>query len=112
VTTTLLRNGCIHAPDHPAATAMLVTDDRISWLGDGDGDGADLANSAATGSHEIDHVVELDGALVTPAFVDAHVHSTSTGIASPCSPGEREAGSSSVTAGMRPPGPSIGHLPV
>jgi predicted amidohydrolase YtcJ len=69
VTTTLLRNGHIHTPDHPAATALLATDDRITWVGDtADAGGAD-------------QVVELDGALVTPAFVDAHVHATSTGIA-------------------------------
>jgi predicted amidohydrolase YtcJ len=68
-TTTLLRDGHIHTPDHPAATAMIVTDDRITWVGyTADADAVDL-------------VVELDGALVTPAFVDAHVHSTSTGIA-------------------------------
>ena len=28
----------------------------------------------------VDDVIELDGALVTPAFVDAHVHTTSTGL--------------------------------
>ena len=28
----------------------------------------------------VDEVIELDGALVTPAFVDAHVHTTSTGL--------------------------------
>jgi predicted amidohydrolase YtcJ len=72
VTTTLLRNGHIHTPDHPAATALLVTDDRVTWVGDGDRHGS--AGSA-------DVVIELDGALVTPAFVDAHVHATSTGIA-------------------------------
>jgi len=27
-----------------------------------------------------DHVVDLDGALVTPAFVDAHVHATGAGL--------------------------------
>ncbi|WP_218606218.1 amidohydrolase family protein, partial [Pseudonocardia abyssalis] len=27
-----------------------------------------------------DHVVHLDGAVLTPAFVDAHVHATSTGL--------------------------------
>jgi predicted amidohydrolase YtcJ len=71
VTTTLLHNGHIHTPDHRAATAMLVTDDRVTWIGaDGDADKGDVYR-----------LVELDGALVTPAFVDAHVHSTSTGIA-------------------------------
>jgi len=72
VTTTLLRRGRIHTPDHPAATALLVTDDRVTWVGDTD----DIDDTDGA-----DHVVELDGALVTPAFVDAHVHATSTGIA-------------------------------
>jgi predicted amidohydrolase YtcJ len=50
---------------------MLVSGDRVGWIGsatDAGPDGADV-------------VIDLDGALVTPAFVDAHVHSTSTGIA-------------------------------
>ena len=86
MTTTLLRNGHIHTPDHPAATAMLITDDRISWLGDSDrvaspASGRGNSSGSRTGPGGIDHVIELDGALVTPAFVDAHVHSTSTGIA-------------------------------
>jgi predicted amidohydrolase YtcJ len=46
---------------------MLVADDRIAWLGHDDPPSADT-------------VVDLDGALVTPAFVDAHVHSTNTGL--------------------------------
>jgi predicted amidohydrolase YtcJ len=71
VTTTLLRNGHIYRPDDPAATAMLITDDRITWVGDTEDTDADAA----------EQIVDLDGALVTPAFVDAHVHSTSTGIA-------------------------------
>jgi predicted amidohydrolase YtcJ len=83
VTTTLLRNGHIHTPDHPNATALLVTDDRISWLGNTNDTNhiSGIADIARAGSDGVDHVVELDGALVTPAFVDAHVHSTSTGIA-------------------------------
>jgi predicted amidohydrolase YtcJ len=36
---------------------------------------------AGTYADGADAVVELDGALVTPAFVDAHVHATSTGLA-------------------------------
>jgi len=52
---------------------MVVDGETVGWLG-GD-DGAD--------GHEqgVDAVVDLGGALVTPAFVDAHVHATSTGIA-------------------------------
>jgi predicted amidohydrolase YtcJ len=47
---------------------MLVTDGRIDWLG--------LDDDAP----RADGTVNLDGALVTPAFVDAHVHSTNTGL--------------------------------
>nr|WP_255425866.1 amidohydrolase family protein [Pseudonocardia petroleophila] len=32
------------------------------------------------GAERGDHVVHLDGAVLTPAFVDAHVHATSTGL--------------------------------
>ncbi|MEH0937776.1 amidohydrolase [Micromonospora psammae] len=66
---TLYRGGTLHCPAEPSATALLVSDGRIAWLG------ADADAPAA------DRVVELDGALVTPAFVDAHVHATDTGLA-------------------------------
>ncbi|HEX2772284.1 MAG TPA: amidohydrolase family protein [Micromonosporaceae bacterium] len=66
---TLYRGGHLYCPADPAATALLVRDGRIAWLGtDADAPTAD-------------HVVDLDGALVTPAFVDAHVHTTDTGLA-------------------------------
>src|SRR5262245_20716503 len=62
------RGGHIYSAADPRATAMLVTDGRIEWLGaDDDAPPADVT-------------VNLDGALVTPAFVDAHVHSTNTGL--------------------------------
>ncbi|TDB71961.1 amidohydrolase [Micromonospora sp. KC723] len=66
---TLYRGGVLHCPADPSATALLVVGGRIVWLG------ADADAPAA------DRVVELDGALVTPAFVDAHVHATDTGLA-------------------------------
>jgi predicted amidohydrolase YtcJ len=49
--------------------AVLVVDGRIAWTG-----GADGAPPAT-------RVVAGEGALLTPAFVDAHVHATSTGLA-------------------------------
>ncbi|WP_079166440.1 amidohydrolase [Streptomyces oceani] len=52
---------------------MVVQGDRIAWVGS---EGA--ADSFAEGVSE---TVHLDGALVTPAFTDAHVHSTATGLA-------------------------------
>ncbi|SCL72677.1 hypothetical protein GA0070606_6233 [Micromonospora citrea] len=66
---TLYRGGVLHCPADPRATALLVRDGRIAWLGvDADAPVAD-------------RVVDLAGALVTPAFVDAHVHATDTGLA-------------------------------
>jgi predicted amidohydrolase YtcJ len=69
----LLRGGTIHSPEEPFATAMLVEDGAVAWLG---------SDSAADVAHagSVDEVVELRGSLVTPAFVDAHVHLTSTGM--------------------------------
>ena len=49
--------------------AVHVVDGRIAWLGD-----TGEAPSA-------DRVVAGEGALLTPAFVDAHVHATATGLA-------------------------------
>lgn len=68
----LMRGGPVYAPSAPGATAMLVVDGTIAWLGPEAG--------AAVHASDCDAVVDLDGALVTPAFVDAHVHHTSTGL--------------------------------
>jgi predicted amidohydrolase YtcJ len=72
VTTTLYRHGRIRTPDHPAATAMLVADETLLWAG-GDDDAGRHVDAA-------DSVVDRENAQVTAAFVDAHVHATSTGI--------------------------------
>lgn len=66
---TLYRGGRLYCPADPSATALLVRDGVIAWLG------VDADAPAA------DRVVELAGAVVTPAFVDAHVHATDTGLA-------------------------------
>ncbi|WP_433089670.1 amidohydrolase [Dactylosporangium sp. CA-052675] len=66
---TLYRGGRVHTPADPSATALLTDGDRIAWLGPD----ADAPAGA-------DRVVDLAGALVTPAFVDAHVHITATGL--------------------------------
>ena len=71
--TTLLRGGAVYNPAEPYATAMLTVGDTVAWIGSEDG--ADLHADAA------DAVIDLRGALVTPAFVDSHVHATSTGLA-------------------------------
>lgn len=69
VATTLYRRGRIHISGGEPATALLVDGDTITWAGQE----ADAPSADAT--------VDLDGAWVAPAFVDAHVHATSTGLA-------------------------------
>ncbi|MEU2395707.1 amidohydrolase [Streptomyces sp. NPDC007369] len=71
--TVLLRGGEVHSPADPFATAMVVERGHIAWVGS---EGA--ADAFAQG---VDEVADLDGALVTPAFTDAHVHATSAGLA-------------------------------
>ncbi|GAA3051970.1 amidohydrolase [Streptomyces roseofulvus] len=71
--TVLLRGGEVHSPADPFATAMVVERGHIAWVGE---EGA--ADAFASG---VDEVIDLEGALVTPAFVDAHVHTTATGFA-------------------------------
>jgi predicted amidohydrolase YtcJ len=62
--------GRVYAPGHPGATAIVVDRPSIGFVGSDEG-----ARSAAPGHQEID----LRGRLVTPAFVDAHVHLIQTG---------------------------------
>jgi predicted amidohydrolase YtcJ len=69
VVRTLLTNGRIYSAWVRDASALLIDGAVVAWLGD-DEAAADLA---------VDRRVDLDGALVTPAFVDAHFHATDTG---------------------------------
>lgn len=71
--TVLLRGGDVHSPADPFATAMVVERGHVAWVGS---EGA--ADAFASG---VDEVIDLEGALVTPAFTDAHVHTTSSGLA-------------------------------
>ncbi|GAA5034782.1 amidohydrolase [Streptomyces siamensis] len=71
--TVLLRGGEVHSPADPFATAMVVERGQVAWVGS---EGA--ADAFVDG---VDEVVDLEGALVTPAFTDAHVHTTATGLA-------------------------------
>ncbi|HET7690777.1 MAG TPA: amidohydrolase family protein, partial [Nocardioidaceae bacterium] len=71
MTRILLRGGYVHTPADPHATAVAVEDGQIVWTGDDDA--ADHFRDDAT------RVVELEGRLVTPAFVDSHVHLAQTG---------------------------------
>ncbi|MCW2491992.1 MAG: amidohydrolase [Frankiales bacterium] len=68
---TLLLNGRIHSPWAPDASALLIDGFEVAWLGD----------DASAVSMSADRTVDLDGALVIPAFVDAHFHATGTGLA-------------------------------
>lgn len=68
----LYTGGTVYSPSSPFATALLVDGDTIAWLGD---------DAAAMSYQDVaDEVVPLHGHLVTPGFVDAHVHATNAGI--------------------------------
>ncbi|HEY6424965.1 MAG TPA: amidohydrolase [Pseudonocardiaceae bacterium] len=70
MSTTLLLGGRI--PSAAGATALAVVDGTVAWIGDDD--------TGRLGFGDTTEVLELRGALVTPAFVDAHVHATSAGL--------------------------------
>ena len=71
MSTKLLVNGRIHSPSNPDATSMAITNGIVVWLGD------DVPGRAL---HPDAEVIDLEGAFVAPAFVDAHVHVTDTGL--------------------------------
>jgi predicted amidohydrolase YtcJ len=71
--TTLYRGGAVYSPADPSAQAVLTVGDAVAWMGSDD--------AARAHADSADEVVELDGGLVTPAFVDAHAHVTETGLA-------------------------------
>ena len=66
---TLYSGGRVYSAADPRARALLVRAGRIAWLG------------PSSDAPPADVTVDLGGALVTPAFVDAHVHATDTGLA-------------------------------
>ncbi|MGY3565870.1 amidohydrolase [Sinomonas sp. RB5] len=70
---TLYRNGSVYSAADPFASAMLVDGGTVAWVGSEQA-AASLADDRMT-------VVDLDGALVAPGFVDSHVHVTDTGLA-------------------------------
>ncbi|MFC0646731.1 amidohydrolase [Cellulomonas phragmiteti] len=73
MTSTLYRHGVVHSPTDPFAEALLVEDGVVAWMGSDD-----TADGLVAG---VDEVVELQGALVAPGFVDAHVHLLETALA-------------------------------
>ncbi len=68
----LFRGGRILVESSRDITALLIDRGRIAWFGSDEEVGG-LSLSGAT-------ITDLDGALVTSGFVDAHVHATSTGL--------------------------------
>ncbi|NYE94273.1 hypothetical protein FHU41_000494 [Psychromicrobium silvestre] len=70
---TLYRNGSVYSSADPLATAMLVDGGTVAWVG-----GEHAATSLQDSRMQ---VIDLQGALITPGFVDSHVHVTETGLA-------------------------------
>lgn len=74
---TLIRHATLHTGtdlDHPGATAMVTEGERIVWIGD-----TEQTSAWGDGTDDVDVVLDAQGALLTPAFCDAHVHLTMTG---------------------------------
>ena len=71
MTTTLYRRGRVRSPQDPFATALLVEGTTVAWVG----------SEAAADGLAADVVVDLADGWLAPAFVDAHVHATATGLA-------------------------------
>uniref|UniRef100_UPI0039EE5B97 amidohydrolase family protein n=1 Tax=Sinomonas sp. G460-2 TaxID=3393464 RepID=UPI0039EE5B97 len=70
---TLYRNGSVYSTADPLASAMLVDGGTVAWVG---------SEEAATSiAGPTVRTVDLDGAVVTPGFVDSHVHVSDTGLA-------------------------------
>ncbi len=67
-----MRGGDVHSPADPFATAMVVERGHVA---------CGFRRAADAFASGVDEVVDLEGALVTPAFTDAHVHTTATGLA-------------------------------
>jgi predicted amidohydrolase YtcJ len=67
----LYRNARVHSSAVREASAFVVDAGVITWLGD------ETGAAGFAGAREVD----LAGAFVTPAFVDAHLHATATGLA-------------------------------
>ncbi len=70
MTTTLYRHGRVRSPADPFATALLVDGATVAWVG---------SEGAADGM-SADSTVDLEDGWLAPAFVDAHVHATGTGL--------------------------------
>ncbi|WOC14079.1 amidohydrolase [Gordonia sp. MP11Mi] len=72
MTTQLLLGGTVYSsPAVPDATALAITDGIVVWVGTDD---------VGRALHPDAEIVDLAGHFVAPAFVDAHVHLTDTGL--------------------------------
>ncbi len=69
---TLVTDATIYTGGPDSSEAMFIVDGTIRWVGTGEASMSYVDQS--------DHVLGLDGSLITPAFVDAHVHTTTTGL--------------------------------
>ena len=67
----ILHGGLVVVPDGPPVAALAVSEGRVVAVGS-----LDQVRAAAPGGREVD----LEGRLVTPAFVDAHVHAVQAGL--------------------------------
>ncbi len=88
--TTLYRRAALRTPARADASALVVEGARVAWIGDEQGAQGHLDG--------VDEVVDLDGALILPGFVDAHAHVSHTGMGLR---GVDLAGTSSVVAALR-----------
>lgn len=70
---TMYRNASIYSTVDPLATAMLVDGDVVAWVGS--------EHAATSILDDKMREVNVGGALITPGFVDSHVHVTETGLA-------------------------------
>lgn len=69
---TLIVNARVYSPAHPFATAALIQDGNITWVGDDSG--------AQTHKELAARTIDARGGFLAPGFVDSHVHSTHTGL--------------------------------
>ena len=70
--TTLIVDARVYAPGYPGATSVALGPDGITWMGSS----AELPAVDPSTTR----VVHAEGRLLTPGFVDAHVHATNTGL--------------------------------
>lgn len=100
MSSTLYRNGVVHSAADPFAEAVLVVDGQVAWLGADD--------AADRHARDVQEVVDLDGALVTPGFVDAHAHLLRTGVALAAVDLSRALGPADVLAAVQAAAPAGG----